>query len=136
MWSFFVVCLFFGGMCGGVVCLFFVSKFNSNDRPWASWTSKLENHGWGSSDFPFVLTKIMRERLHQLNLHNTKELKDLKSVIIGCLLNTYQKSLQSGEVSIILNFKKGMREDTDNYRPVSLITKPGEVIEKTVLGNI
>ena len=47
------------------------------------------------------------------------------------------KSWLSGEIpsdwkkrNIIPTFKKGRKEDTGNYRPVSLISVPGKIIEK------
>lgn len=34
-----------------------------------------------------------------------------------------------------IDLKKGMREDSGNYRPISLISIPGKVMEKAVLGD-
>ena len=38
--------------------------------------------------------------------------------------------------NVIPIYKKGMREDTGNYRPVSLTLVRGKVVEKIVLGDI
>lgn len=46
----------------------FVSVFNSTDRSWAAQSSELEDHVWGSSDIPPVLTEIVRDQLYQLNI--------------------------------------------------------------------
>lgn len=47
---------------------FFALVFNSNDRSQASWMPELEDHDWGSSDFPSIVTEIAREKLYQLNI--------------------------------------------------------------------
>ena len=49
-------------------------------------------------------------------------------------------SWKSGEVSVdwklanVPVFKKGKKEDPGNYRPVSLTSEPGRVMEKVILG--
>ena len=62
-------------------------------------------------------------------------------VMARALLITHQKSWVSGEVpaawklaNLIPIYKKGMREDPGNYRPVSLISVPGKIMEKIILG--
>ena len=61
----------------------------------------------------------------------------------GPLLIICRRSWQSGEVpadwklpSIIPVYKKGVREDPGNYRPVSVTSVPGKIVEKTMLVSI
>ncbi|GAB0182338.1 mitochondrial enolase superfamily member 1 [Grus japonensis] len=68
-------------------------------------------------------------------------LKELADVMAGPLSIIYQRSWESGEVpadwklaNVIPIYKKGVREDPGNYRPVSLISVPGKIMEKIILG--
>ena len=51
-------------------------------------------------------------------------------------------SWKSGEVSVdwklanVPVFKKGKKEDPGNYRPVSLTSVPGKIMEKIIMGVI
>jgi len=52
----------------------------------------------------------------------------------------YQKSWLTGEVpddwriaSVTLIYKKGRKEDPGNYRPVSLTSVPGKIMERFIL---
>lgn len=47
---------------------FFVPVFIINDRTCASWLSELKDCVRGSSGFPFVATKTVRDQLYQLNV--------------------------------------------------------------------
>lgn len=38
---------------------FFFPLFNSNDRSWIAQSLELEDHAWGSSDFPSVVSEIV-----------------------------------------------------------------------------
>jgi len=68
-------------------------------------------------------------------------LKELVDVTAGPLLIICQRSWESGEVpttwklgSVIPICKKGMREDPGNYRPVSLPSVPGKIMQRIILG--
>lgn len=58
----------------------------------------------------------------------------------GPLSTIYQRSWDSEEVSTVWKlanitpvYKKGLRKDPGNYRPVSLTSVPGKVMEKIML---
>ena len=70
-------------------------------------------------------------------------LRELAEVIAEPLSIIYQRSLLTGEVpedwrlaNVTPIYKKGCREDLVNYRPVSLTSMPGKVMEQIVLREI
>ncbi|KAM7094975.1 germ cell nuclear acidic protein isoform 2-T2 [Ciconia maguari] len=122
---------------------------NKTDRPWAAQSPELEDHECGNSDFPFVDTEVVRDQLCQLNVYKSmgpdgihpRVLKELADVIAGHLLIICQRSWESREVpadwklaSVISIYKNGVREDPGNYRPVSLTSHSGKIMEKIILG--
>ncbi|KAK4818859.1 LOW QUALITY PROTEIN: hypothetical protein QYF61_020078 [Mycteria americana] len=129
----------------------FASVFNNTDRPWAAWSPESEDHGCENSDFPFVDTEMVRDQLYQLNVHkprgpdriHPRVLKEVVDVMAGPRLIIYQRSWESGKVPadwklacVIPIYKKAAREDPGNYRPVSLTSLPGKIVEKIILGTI
>lgn len=72
---------------------FFVPVFIINARTCASWFSELEDCVRGSSGFPFVATKTVRDQLYQLDVPrcmgpdriHPRVLKKLVDVVLGAL---------------------------------------------------
>ena len=70
-------------------------------------------------------------------------LRELTEVITEPLSIIFERSWRTGEVpedcrvaNVTLVFKKGEKEDLGNYRPVSLTSVPGKVLEQLVLDAI
>ncbi|KAJ7412351.1 RNA-directed DNA polymerase from mobile element jockey-like protein [Pitangus sulphuratus] len=70
-------------------------------------------------------------------------LKEVSDVIAKPLLMIFEQSWESGEVpadwklvNIVSIFKKGKKGKPINYRPFSLTSVPGKVMDKIILGGI
>ncbi|KFQ31543.1 hypothetical protein N331_02291, partial [Merops nubicus] len=90
----------------------------------------------------------VREHLGTLNTHKSMDpsgmyprvLRELADVVALPLSIIFEKSLRTGEVpedwrkaNVTPVFRKGKREDPGNYRPVSLTSIPGKVMEQLLL---
>lgn len=122
-----------------------LSVFNNTDKPWDVQLSESEDLRCRNNDLPFVDMEIVRGQLYQPNFHKSmrpdgihpRALKELADVAVGLPSMTYQRSLEVPGDWKLANttqiHKKGMREDQENYRPVSLTSIPGKITEKIIL---
>ena len=94
---------------------------------------------------------LVREHLAKINTHKSMGpdrmrpcvLRELAEVVAELLSIIFERSWQMGEVpkdwriaNVTPIFKKGKKEDPGSYRPVSLTSIPGKVMEQLVLNSI
>ncbi|PKU27592.1 rna-directed dna polymerase from mobile element jockey- hypothetical protein [Limosa lapponica baueri] len=127
---------------------FFALVFTAKAVPHESQTLETRGKVWREEDFPSVEEDQIRDHLAKLDIHKSMGpdgmhplmLRELADVIAGPLSIIFERSWRTEEVpedwrkaSITPAFKKGKKEDPGNYRPVSLTSVPGKVMERLVL---
>ncbi|CAM5114317.1 unnamed protein product [Natator depressus] len=106
---------------------------------------------WGRDGQPSVEIEVVRDYLEKLDVHKSmgpdelhpRVLKELAAVIAEPLAIIFENSWRTGEVpddwkkaNVVPIFKKGKKEDPGNYRPVSLTSVPGKIMEQVLKESI
>ena len=124
-----------------VLNAFFASAFNSKTScsP-GTQLPELEDRDREHNEAPIIHGEMVSNLLHHLDIHKStgpdgihpRVLRELAEVLTKPLSTTYQQSWLAREVPVdwkLANvtpiYKKGEKEDPENYRPVSLTSVPG-----------
>ncbi|KAK4828864.1 hypothetical protein QYF61_000992 [Mycteria americana] len=135
-----------------VVNNFFASVFNSRANCFlVTQPPKLEDRDRDQNGAPIIQGEMVSDLLHHLDIHKSmgpdeihpRVLKELADVLTKPLSIIYQQSWLTGEVpadwrlaNVTPIYKEGWKEDPGNYRPVSLTSVPGKLMEQIILSAI
>ncbi|PKU44100.1 rna-directed dna polymerase from mobile element jockey-like [Limosa lapponica baueri] len=130
---------------------FFASVFAAQASPQESQTLEVTETVWMKEDFPLIEEDQVREQLSKLDIcksmgpggMHAQVLRELAKVTAGPLSIIFERSWRTGEVpedwrkaNVTPVFKKGKKEDAGNYRPASLTSIPGKMMEQLIVGII
>ncbi|KAK4821914.1 hypothetical protein QYF61_004917 [Mycteria americana] len=122
-------------------------------RPSCSGTQppELEDRDGEQNEAPITQGELVSDLLHHLDTHkfmgpdgiHPRVLRELAEALTKPLSIIYQQSWLTGEVpvgwklaNVMPTYKKGQKEDPRNYRPVSLTSVLGKVMEQIILSAI
>ena len=133
-----------------VLQTFFASVFHSKTSC-SLGTQAPELEDREQNEAPIIQGEMVSDLLHHLDTHKSmgpdgihpRVLRELAEVLTKPLSIIYQQSWLTGEVPVdwrLANVmpinKKDWKEDMGNYRPLSLMSVPGKVMEQIILSAI
>ncbi|KAK4818722.1 hypothetical protein QYF61_018701 [Mycteria americana] len=134
---------------GGRVALYVRECFERLELNDGSQPPELE--GGEQNEAPTIQGEMVGDLLHHLDTHKSmgpdgihpRVPRELAEALTKPLSILYQQSRLTGEVPVdwgLANvtpiYKKGRKEDPGNYRPISLTSVPGKVMEQIILSAI
>ncbi|GAB0207891.1 mitochondrial enolase superfamily member 1 [Grus japonensis] len=135
-----------------VLNAFFASVFNSQTScPQGIQPPELEDRDREQNKPPIIQEEAVNDLLRHLDTHKSmgpdrihlRVLRELAEELAKPLSIIYQQSWLTGEVpddwrlaNVTSIYRKGPKEDSGNYRPVSLTLVPGKVMEQVIVSTL